>query len=143
MIKLLFRISVSLGLAGMGFGIFMGIRQDFALAPAHAHLNLLGFVVMFLSALYYRVHPQAAANPLAPYQAIVSIAGAIAFPVGIACVILGGHERFEPLVVGGALTVLLGMALFTFIVFRTGGLERAAERVDELAGNDPVTITKS
>jgi hypothetical protein len=50
MIKLLFRISVSLGLAGMGFGIFMGIRQDFALAPAHAHLNLLGFVVMFLSA---------------------------------------------------------------------------------------------
>jgi hypothetical protein len=35
------------------------------------------------------------------------------------------------------------MALFAFIVFRTGGLERAAERVDELAGNDPVTITKS
>jgi hypothetical protein len=44
-------------------------------------------------------------------------------------VILGGHERFEPLVVGGALTVLLGMALFAVIVFRTGGLERAAGRV--------------
>ena len=66
MIKLLFRISVSLGLTGMGLGIFMGIRQDFMLVPAHAHLNLLGFVVLFLSALYYRVHPQAAASRLAP-----------------------------------------------------------------------------
>ena len=51
MIKSLFRFSVSTGLAGMGFGIFMGITQDFMLAPAHAHLNLLGFVTMFLSAL--------------------------------------------------------------------------------------------
>jgi hypothetical protein len=125
MIKLLFRISVSLGLTGMGLGIFMGIRQDFMLVPAHAHLNLLGFVVLFLSALYYRVHPQAAASRLAPVQAIVSIAGAIVFPIGIACVILGGHERFEPLVVGGALAALLGMALFAVIVFRTSGLERA------------------
>jgi drug/metabolite transporter (DMT)-like permease len=135
MIKLLFRISVSLGLAGMGLGIFMGIRQDFTLVPAHAHLNLLGFVVLFLSALYYRAHSQAAASRLAPVQAIVSIAGAIVFPIGIACVILGGHERFEPLVVGGALTVLLGMALFAVIVFRTSGLERANEPVLPGAGS--------
>jgi hypothetical protein len=120
MIRLLFRISVSLGLTGMRLGILMGIRQDFALMPAHAHLNLLGFVVMFLSGLYYRVFPQAAASRLAPYQAFVSVAGAIVFPIGIASVILGGHERFEPLVVGGALTVFLGMALFAVIVFRTG-----------------------
>lgn len=119
MVKSLFRISISLGLIGMGLGIFMGIRQDFALMPAHAHLNLLGFVVMFLSALYYRAFPKAAASRLAPYQAIVSIVGAIAFPIGIACVILGGHERFEPVVVAGALTALLGMALFAAIVFRT------------------------
>ena len=36
MIKSLFRISISIGLIGMAFGIFMGIRQDFTLAPAHA-----------------------------------------------------------------------------------------------------------
>ena len=103
MIKPLFRISVSLGLIGMALGIFMGIKKDFVLVPAHAHLNLLGFVTMFLSALYYRVHPQAAASRLARYQAIISVAGVILFPIGIACVILGGHERFEPLVVSGAL----------------------------------------
>jgi hypothetical protein len=125
MIKSLFRVSVSLGLVGIGLGIVMGIRQDFTLMPAHAHLNLLGFVTLFLSALYYRVVPEAAASRLARYQAIVSVAGAVVFPIGIACVLLGGHERFEPVVVAGALTVLLGMALFAVIVFRTSGQERA------------------
>ena len=120
MVKSLFRISISLGLIGIGLGIFMGIRQDFALMPAHAHLNLLGFVVMFLSALYYRAFPKAAASRLAPYQAIVSVVGAIAISDRHRLRILGGHERFEPVVVAGALTVLLGMALFAVIVFRTG-----------------------
>ncbi len=125
MIKSLFRISVSLGLIGIVLGIVMGIRQDFVLMPAHAHLNLLGFVTMFLSALYYRVVPEAAASALARYQAIVSVAGAVVFPIGIGCVLLGGHDRFEPVVVAGALTVLLGMALFAVIVFRTSGQQRA------------------
>ena len=125
MIKSLFRISVSLGLIGIILGIVMGIRQDFVLMPAHAHLNLLGFVTMFLSALYYRVVPEAAASGLARYQATVSVAGAVVFPIGIACVLLGGHDRFEPVVVAGALTVLLGMALFAVIVFRTCGQQRA------------------
>ena len=62
MVRLLFRISVSLGLVGIDLGIVMGIRQDFVLVPAHAHLNLLGFVTMFLSALYYHVVPGAAAS---------------------------------------------------------------------------------
>jgi hypothetical protein len=121
MTKSLFRISVSIGLLGMAFGIFMGIKQDFALAPAHAHLNLLGFVTMFLSALYYRVFPMAAASRLARYQAVISVAGAILFPIGIASVLLGGHDRFEPLVVSGAFIVFAGMVLFAVIVYRTAG----------------------
>lgn len=121
MVKLLFRLSVTIGLAGMALGIFMGIRQDFVLAPAHAHLNLVGFVTLFLSALYYRVFPQAAASRLAPWQAAISAVGAILFPVGIACVLTGGHDRFELIVVVGSLTVFLGMVLFTIIVYRTAG----------------------
>jgi len=131
MTKSLFRISVSLGLIGIVLGIVMGIRQDFVLMPAHAHLNLLGFVTMFLSALYYRVVPEAAASGLARYQAIVSVAGAVVFPIGIACVLVGGHDRFEPVVVAGALTVLLGMALFAVIVFRTCGQQRATPAAAE------------
>ena len=125
MIKSLFRLSVSIGLAGMVLGIIMGIRQDFVLVPAHAHFNLVGFVTLFLSALYYRVFPQAAASRLAPWQATVSAIGAILFPVGIACVLIGGHDRFEPVVVAGSLTVLVGMVLFTIIVYRTAGAATA------------------
>ncbi len=125
MIRSLFRISVSVGLLGMAFGIFMGIRQEFALAPAHAHLNLLGFVTMFLSALYYRVHPIAAESCLARCQAVVSAVGAILFRAGIAGVLLGGHDRFEPLVVGGALIIFAGMVLFGVIVYRTAGSGRS------------------
>src|SRR3954471_17857543 len=105
MIKSLFRTSVCLGLTGMVLGIFMGIRQDFTLMPVHAHLNLLGFVTMFLSALYYRVVPEAASDRLARYHAVLSVAGAAISPIGIAAVLLGGHDRYEPVVVAGALTV--------------------------------------
>jgi hypothetical protein len=121
MVKSLFRISVSVGLLGMAFGIFMGITLDFVLAPAHAHLNLLGFVTMFLSALYYRAFPIAASSRLARYQAVISVVGAILFPTGIACVLLGGHDRYEPVVVAGALIAFAGMALFAVIVYRTAG----------------------
>jgi hypothetical protein len=128
MASLLFRISVCLGLIGMGLGIFMGIRQDFTLVPVHAHLNLIGFVAMFLTALYYRAVPEAAQLRLARYQAAVSIAGAVLFPVGIACVLLGGHDRFEPVVVAGALIVLLGKLLFVLIVFRTSASTPRTEK---------------
>ena len=117
----LFRISVCLGLAGVSLGIFMGIRQDFTLVPVHAHLNLIGFVTMFLTALYYRAVPEAAQLRLARYQAAVSVGGAVLFPLGIAGVLLGGHDRFQAVVVTGALIVLLGKLLFVAIVFRTSG----------------------
>jgi hypothetical protein len=125
MTSLMFRVSVMLGLVGMGLGIVMGIRQDFALAPAHAHLNLLGFVTLFLSALYYRVVPAAAAGALARLQAAGAMVGAVVFPIGIALVLLGGHERFQPVVVTGALLVFIGMGLFALIVWRTAHLAEA------------------
>src|SRR5262249_32044992 len=90
----LFRISVVLGLVGIGLGIFMGIRQDFSLMPVHAHLNLLGFVVLFLTALYYRAFPEAAVTRLAKIQAALAVVRAILLPIGIACVTLGDHRRY-------------------------------------------------
>lgn len=127
----LFRISICLGLAGVGLGIFMGIRQDFSLVPVHAHLNLIGFVTLFLAALYYRVVPQAARHPLARYHAAISVAGAVLFPLGIGCVLLGGHDRFLPVVITGALVVLLGMLMFVVIVFRTSSMRWTEEAEGE------------
>jgi hypothetical protein len=127
MISWLFRISVSIGLAGMVGGMAMGITRNMVLAPAHAHFILLGHVAMFLSALYYRTVPEAAASRLAPVQAVTSVVGAFLFPIGIVCVRLGDRARFMPVLVAGWLTVLAGMLLFVVIVYRSSG--RATARV--------------
>jgi hypothetical protein len=133
MIKWLFRISVSIGLAGMLFGMAMGITQNFLLAPAHAHFILLGYVAMFLSALYYRTVPEAAASQLASVQAVVSVVGAFLFPIGIVCIRLGDRGRFMPVLVAGWLTVLTGMLLFVVIVYRSSaGRAPARATADKL-----------
>ena len=113
---LLLRVSIVLLLCGLVFGVIMGIRQDFTLVPAHAHLNLVGFVLMFLVGLYYRIVPAAGAGLLAKIQASLLIIGAIVFPMGIAHTLLGGTEIF---VIVGSLVVLAATALFALIVFRT------------------------
>lgn len=141
MIKWLFRISVSIGLAGMVFGMAMGITQNFLLAPAHAHFILLGYVAMFLSALYYRAVPEAAASQLAPFQAVVSVVGAILFPIGIACVRLGDRGRLMPVLVAGWLAVLIGMLLFVVIVYRSSG--RAAAQATTRATSEEMRPSHS
>jgi len=45
-------------LIGMVLGLKMSMAQDFSLHGLHAHLNLLGFVVMTLFGLCYRTWPR-------------------------------------------------------------------------------------
>jgi hypothetical protein len=99
-------------------GIAMGLRQDFTLMSAHAHLNLVGGVLPFLCGLYYRLFPAAGTMWLAKLQGSLLIVGAIVFPADIALVILKG-PAFEATVIVGSLLVAAAMALFTVIVFCT------------------------
>jgi peptidoglycan/LPS O-acetylase OafA/YrhL len=120
---LLLRVSVVLLLVGMALGMVMGIQQNFLLAPAHAHLNLVGFVTMFLAGIYYRFVPEAAEGMLPKVQAVVHITGAIVFPLGIAAVLSWG-PGYEAAAIGGAWIVLIAILLFAVIVFRTTTAQR-------------------
>jgi hypothetical protein len=120
--SLLLRVSTILLLCGLVFGITMGVKQDFTLAPAHAHLNLVGFVLMFIAGLYYRVVPKAELGLLPKIQAGLHILGALVFPLGIALVLTGGPERYEVFVIAGSFVVLAAIGLFTWIVFRTAAV---------------------
>lgn len=115
---LMMGVSVLLLLCGMVAGILMGMTQNFAMAPAHAHLNLIGGVLLFLYGLYYRVVPEAAAMPLARIQGYTHIAGAILFPIGIAIVLTRGPSA-EVFPILGSLIVLAATIMFAIIVFRT------------------------
>jgi hypothetical protein len=105
-------------LVGMLAGIAMGVQQDFTLAPAHAHLNLVGGVLLFLFGLYYRLVPAAGNSPLAKVQGWLHIAGAILFPAGVAIVVLKGTSFIAAPIVGSLIAVA-AVALFAIIVFRT------------------------
>ena len=68
---------------GVGMGIYMGVQQDFALAPVHAHLNLLGWVSLAIFGLVYRAFPELAFPRAATLHLALSGAGAVLFPVGL------------------------------------------------------------
>jgi hypothetical protein len=116
--SLMMCLSVVVLLVGMLAGIAMGITQNFALAPAHAHLNLIGGVLLFLFGLYYRLVPAAGTTTLAKVQGWLHMIGAILFPAGVAAVLLKGPS-VEAAPIAGSLLVVAAMALFAVIVFRT------------------------
>ena len=104
-------------LTGMGLGIWMGIAQQFQFAPAHAHLNLVGWVTMALFAVYYRLTPQAAQGWLPRVHALIAIPGVLLMVGGIAYVVSGGSEG--PAIAGSLLTAA-SMLIFLFTVIRHG-----------------------
>lgn len=64
-------------LLGIGFGIWMGASGDHSLSPLHAHINLLGFVLMTVFGLVYRQFPSMAASGLATAHFWVHQVGAL------------------------------------------------------------------
>lgn len=101
-------------LVGMSLGIHMGMNEDFTLAPAHAHLNLLGWVTMALYGLYYRAAPHRFVR-LAWVQVIAALLGFPAMAGGLAVYLATGDKGFVPLVVAGSLLTAVSMLLF-FVV---------------------------
>lgn len=116
--SLMMCVSVVILTLGMVAGIAMGILQNFTLAPAHAHFNLVGGVLLFLFGLFYRLVPAAGNSAMAKLQGWLHIAGAILFPAGIAVVLLKG-TAFIIVPIVGSLIVVAAMALFAVLVLRT------------------------
>lgn len=102
-------------LAGMSFGIRLAISQDFTLAPAHAHLNLLGWVSIALYGAFYTLVPNAAASMLARLQVLAAEVGVILMVPGI---VLAITRQSEALVAIGSIVVLASMLLFLVVVVR-------------------------
>jgi hypothetical protein len=115
---LMMRVGVVILLVGMLAGIAMGVLQDFTLAPAHAHFNLVGGVLLFMFGLYYTLIPAAGDSVLAKLQGWLHIAGAFLFPAGVAIVVLKGTTYIAAPIVG-SLVVLAAVALFAVVVFRS------------------------
>jgi hypothetical protein len=101
----------------MGGGIFMAIAQDFTLAPAHAHLNLLGWVSMALYGLFYRAFPEVSGGRLPQVHFWLATCGVALMAPGIAWRVMG-HEEAEAVIAPGALMVVGSMAVFGCVIVR-------------------------
>lgn len=105
------KIAVVYLFVGACLGLFMGITQQFTLAPVHAHLLLLGWASLALAGLIYHLYPDAGATRLAQIHFWVHNLALPCFMVGLGY-LLTGHEWAGPVVGITASAVLIGLALF-------------------------------
>lgn len=103
--------------SGMLWGIQMAISHDHLLAPAHAHLNLVGWVTLALYGVYYRLTPAANGARLARVHAMVAIPGVVVMVAGIALVRSGGSPVMASV---GAILSVVSAGMFLVTVLRHG-----------------------
>lgn len=127
--SLSFQAAVLFVIAGMIWGIQMAISQDHSAFPAHAHLNLLGWVSLFLIGFYYRLHPKLDHSRAALAQVSIWCFATIVLAVGVGLVHTG-HMAGDPIAAIGSLLILADMLMFGWLVVKT---ERAPATQEQQA----------
>jgi hypothetical protein len=111
-------VGLVLLLCGMTFGMWMGANETFQYADAHAHLNLLGFVLPTLYGLLHRSYPGLARSRLAWPQLIAHFfLGVLIFVPGIVIATVGTTIAGA---VAGSVIVFLATLTFAYMFFTTG-----------------------
>ena len=112
-----FATGVFLGLIGMFWGIQMSITQNFTLSPAHAHLNLIGFVAMSVYGTFYALSPSARGTKIAALHYWVSVVSILVFIPGIVMALKQTSSVGAKL---GSVLVVLSMLLFGYNLLKHG-----------------------
>jgi hypothetical protein len=112
-----FRAAVAFVVVGMIWGLQMAISDNHSAFPAHAHLNLLGWVSLFLFGIYYRLHPALEHSRLALSQIWLWVIGTVVQAIGVGLVTTGTASG-EPAAAGGSILVLVSILIFGWLVFR-------------------------
>ena len=112
-----FPVAVLMVIAGMIWGIIMAISHDHSAMPAHAHLNLLGWVSLFLFGVFYQLHPAIDRSRAALVQVAVWIVGTVILTFGVG-LLHTGHDIGQPFAAGGSFIVLASMLQFGWLVVR-------------------------
>ena len=113
-----FTFGILFVLGGMLLGMHMGASNDFRLAAAHAHINLVGWVTMALYGTFYALTAQTMSERMAWINFLVSAAGALVQIPALIMFLLTSDKGIIPvMVIGEALTVL-GAAIFLISVLR-------------------------
>jgi hypothetical protein len=131
--NLCFRAAMLFVLAGMVWGLQMAISDDHSAFPAHAHLNLLGFVALFLFGIFYRLNPTVEGSGLAIPQVWIWIVGTVVLAIGVGLAHTG-HGIGDPIAAVASIVVFADAILFTWLVFQTSPDSSPAKGRSVLAG---------
>jgi hypothetical protein len=101
---------------GMALGSVMGAANNFAYAPLHAHINLIGFACHAVFGIAYRVFPAMKASALAIWQFWIFVVATPVMLLGLYFTLSNGPEL--PIIIG-AFGVILGAILFAIIAWKT------------------------
>ncbi len=112
-----FLAAVALALCGMVWGVVMAISEDHSSMPAHAHLNLLGWVSLFLFGIFYHLHPAIDRARTALVQVWVWIVATIVLTIGVGLAHTG-HGVGDPIAAVGSLAIIGDMLVFGWLVLR-------------------------
>ncbi len=114
-----FAIGVLYVLCGMLWGMHMGEANDFTMAPAHAHLNLLGWVTMGLYGTFYALTRATMSARLAWINFVVSALGVLVMIPSLALYLGGGNDaKYIPPLIAGEVLTAAGMVIFGVSVAR-------------------------
>jgi len=115
--KAFFTLAVLCGLAGMVWGMQMGKSGDHSMMPAHAHLNLLGWVGLAIMGGFYALPGTIKGGWLPWTNLVLSAFGAIWMAILLPRVMTG--KAPGALMITCEIPVVLGMILFIVAVLST------------------------
>ena len=120
-----FAMGVIYVLCGMMWGMEMGATEDLAMAPAHAHLNLLGWVTLALYGTFYTLTRDTMSVKLAWTNFYVSALGVLVLIPTLALYLRGNDAKYIPVLLVGEVLTVAGMVIFGISVAREFLRQRA------------------
>ena len=112
-----FTVAPIYGLIGMVWGSLMAVSGDHAMRPAHAHLNLLGMVVLGMMGAFYAFAGERISMRLAWTSFWLWNIGVLIL-IPILTIILTGNQAVAPAALIGEVALIVGMIVFLANVAR-------------------------
>jgi ABC-type proline/glycine betaine transport system permease subunit len=106
-------------LIGMGWGMHMAQSSDFIMAPAHAHLNLLGGVLSAIFGTFYALTRETYSPRLAWINFLLSLIAVVVTIPALAMLLMTNDDaKYGPVTGIGSAVMVLSLLTFTISVVR-------------------------
>jgi hypothetical protein len=112
-----FATAAVFALGGMAWGVHMAMTKDFTMAPAHAHLNLLGWASLGVMGAFYGIAGDRANKRLGWLNYALSASAVVVMTPALALLLAsGGKENLGVMIapmlaIGGMLVFLIDVLL--------------------------------